>query len=123
MATENCTLWATENCTLRGESCAVLEAGTIILVILPLFIPICQELGIDLVHFGVIAVINCMIGLVTPPYGIVLFVINAGAPDIPMGHIIREIWVFLGVLIGALVLLILVPDLVLWLPRQFGYQG
>lgn len=102
---------------------AVLEAGTIILVILPLFIPICQELGIDLVHFGVIAVINCMIGLVTPPYGIVLFVINAGAPDIPMRHIIREIWVFLGVLIGALVLLILVPDLVLWLPRQFGYQG
>ena len=101
---------------------AVLDATTIILVILPLFIPSCRELGIDLVHFGVIAVINCMIGLITPPYGILLFVINA-VTRIPMGQIIREIWVFLGVLIAALLLLIMVPDIVLWLPRQFGYQG
>ncbi|HSA79826.1 MAG TPA: TRAP transporter large permease, partial [Geminicoccaceae bacterium] len=52
----------------------VLDATTIILVIIPLFIPSCRELGIDLVHFGVVAVVNCMIGLITPPYGILLFV-------------------------------------------------
>jgi len=101
---------------------ALLDATTIILVILPLFIPSCRELGIDLVHFGVIAVINCMIGLITPPYGMLLFVINA-VTDIPLGEIIRETWIFIVVLVGALLLLILVPDIVLWLPRQFGYLG
>ena len=101
---------------------AILDATTIILVILPLFLPSAEKLGIDLVHFGVIAVINCMIGLITPPYGILLFVINA-VTDIPLGEIIREVWGFIVVLIGALLLLILVPDLVLWLPRVFGYAA
>ena len=80
------------------------------------------ELGIDLVHFGVLIVVNSMIGLITPPYGILLFVINA-VTGIPLKEIIREIWAFLFVLIGALLLMILVPDIVLWLPRLFGYQG
>jgi tripartite ATP-independent transporter DctM subunit len=100
----------------------VLDATTIILVIVPLFIPACRELGIDLVHFGVLVVVNSMIGLITPPYGILLFVLNA-VTRIPLREIIREIWAFLGVLLIALLLLILLPDLVLWLPRLFGYQG
>ncbi len=100
----------------------VLDASTIILVIIPLFIPTCRELGIDLVHFGVVAVVNCMIGLITPPYGILLFVINA-VTGIPLEEIIREIWLFLVVLLAALLALILFPGLVLWLPRLFGYAG
>ncbi len=100
----------------------LLDATTIILVIIPLFLPTCRELGIDLVHFGVVAVVNCMIGLITPPYGILLFVINA-VTRIPLGEIIREIWLFLAVLLVALGVLILFPGLVLWLPRMFGYAG
>ena len=100
----------------------VLDATTIILVIVPLFIPTCEALGIDLVHFGVLVVVNSMIGLITPPYGILLFVINA-VTDIPLREIIAEIWAFLAVLIAALVLMMLTPDLVLWLPRMLGYQG
>jgi tripartite ATP-independent transporter DctM subunit len=100
----------------------VLDATTIILVIIPLFLPTCNELGIDLVHFGVVAVVNCMIGLITPPYGILLFVINA-VTQIPLREIIGEIWTFLGVLILALAALILFPGIVLWLPRLFGYPG
>ena len=100
----------------------VLDATTIILVIVPLFIPACQALGIDLVHFGVLVVVNSMIGLITPPYGILLFVINA-VTGIPLKEIISEIWVFLLALIAALLLLILAPELVLWLPRLFGYQS
>ncbi|WP_417669664.1 TRAP transporter large permease [Roseibium sp.] len=100
----------------------VLDATTIILVIIPLFLPTCRELGIDLIHFGVIAVVNCMIGLITPPYGILLFVINA-VTKIPLREIIKEIWPFLGVLVLALLAMILVPDVVLWLPRLFGYPG
>ncbi|GAB4510770.1 MAG: TRAP transporter large permease [Roseibium sp.] len=100
----------------------ILDASTIILVIIPLFLPACRELGIDLVHFGVVAIVNCMIGLITPPYGILLFVINA-VTGIPLSEIIREIWLFLAVLAFALLLLILVPGITLWLPHQMGYEG
>ena len=100
----------------------ILDATTIILVIVPLFIPTCEVLGIDLVHFGVLVVVNSMIGLITPPYGILLFVINA-VTDIPLREIISEIWAFLVILIAALLIMLLVPDLVLWLPRVLGYQG
>jgi tripartite ATP-independent transporter DctM subunit len=100
----------------------VLDATTIILVIIPLFLPTCRELGIDLVHFGVVAVVNCMIGLITPPYGILLFVLNA-VTGIPLSEIIREIWPFLIALLIALLGLVLWPGLVLWLPRLFGYTG
>lgn len=100
----------------------ILDATVIILVIVPLFIPTCQALGIDLVHFGVLIVVNSMIGLITPPYGILLFVINA-VTGIPLKEIISEVWAFLGVLILALLTMIFVPEIVLWLPRLFGYQG
>ncbi|WP_299357021.1 TRAP transporter large permease [uncultured Shimia sp.] len=100
----------------------ILDATVIILVIVPLFIPTCEALGIDLVHFGVLIVVNSMIGLITPPYGILLFVINA-VTGIPLKEIIGEIWAFLGVLLLALLVMILVPDIVLWLPRLLGYQG
>lgn len=100
----------------------VLDASTIILVIIPLFLPTCRALGIDLVHFGVVAVVNCMIGLITPPYGILLFVINA-VTGIPLRAIIGEIWPFLGALVAALLLMILAPGVVLLLPRLLGYPG
>jgi len=111
----------TVNVLILALGC-ILDATTIILVIVPLFIPTCEVLGIDLVHFGVLVVVNSMIGLITPPYGILLFVINA-VTDIPLREIISEIWAFLIVLIAALLVMLLTPDLVLWLPRVFGYQG
>jgi|TARA_B110000211_G_scaffold174553_1_gene197246 tripartite ATP-independent transporter DctM subunit len=111
----------TVNVLILALGC-ILDATTIILVIVPLFIPTCEALGIDLVHFGVLVVVNSMIGLITPPYGILLFVINA-VTDIPLREIISEIWAFLIVLIAALLVMLLTPDLVLWLPRVFGYQG
>lgn len=100
----------------------LLDASTIILVIIPLFIPTCQQLGIDLIYFGVVTVVNTMIGLITPPYGILLFVINA-VTRIPLSEIIREIWGFIAALVFALVLMILFPEITLWLPRLFGYAG
>jgi TRAP-type C4-dicarboxylate transport system permease large subunit len=63
-----------------------------------------------------------MIGLITPPYGMLLFVINA-VTGIQLKEIIREVWPFLGILIAALLVMTLVPEIVLWLPRYFGYQG
>jgi tripartite ATP-independent transporter DctM subunit len=100
----------------------LLDASTIILVILPLFVPTCKALGIDLVHFGVVTVVNAMIGLITPPYGVLLFVTNA-VTGIPLRTMIAEIWGFVAVLVVALFAMILFPEIVLWLPRMFGYEG
>ena len=109
------------NILLLALGC-ILDATTIILIVVPLFIPACRELGIDLVHFGVVVVVNAMIGLITPPYGVLLFVINA-TTGIPMRAMIREVVPFLAVLLVALLIMVLVPDVVLWLPRRFGYNG
>ena len=98
------------------------DATTLLLIVVPIFLPTARALGVDLVHFGVVIVVNIMIGLATPPYGVLLFVIN-GITGIPLREIIREIWPFLAVLIAALLLMVLVPETVLWLPRQFGYRG
>ena len=98
-----------------------LDATTIILVIVPLFIPVCKALGIDLIHFGVLVVVNSMIGLITPPYGILLFVINA-VTGISLKEIISEIWMFILVLIIALLIMIFFPEVILWLPEMFGYK-
>ena len=100
----------------------LLEGSTIILVILPIFIPTAKALGIDLVHFGVIAVFNIMIGLVTPPYGLLLFIITA-ISGAPLRHIIRDTMPFVLAMIVALFIITYVPDTVLWLPRMMGYKG
>uniref|UniRef100_A6VRS0 TRAP transporter large permease protein n=2 Tax=Bacteria TaxID=2 RepID=A6VRS0_MARMS len=100
----------------------LLDTATVVLVIVPLLIPACRELGIDLVHFGVITLVNLMIGMITPPYGILLFVIN-GTTRIPLADIIKGVLPFTGVLIFALIVMTVFPDLVLFVPRLFGYAG
>ena len=99
-----------------------LEGTTIILVILPVLLPTAASVGIDPVHFGVMAVVNIMLGLVTPPYGLLLFLMTKVA-DVPLRDLVREVMPFLYVMIAALMLIAFVPDIVLWLPRLFGYKG
>jgi C4-dicarboxylate transporter, DctM subunit len=100
----------------------LLEGITILLVIVPIFIPLAQALGIDMVHFGVVVVVNLMIGLITPPYGLLLFVV-ASVAEAPLLGIIRDVLPFLLAMIGALAFITFVPDIVLWLPRLLGYGG
>jgi C4-dicarboxylate transporter, DctM subunit len=100
----------------------LLEGSTIILVILPVFIPTAKALGIDLVHFGVVTVFNIMIGLITPPYGLLLFIISA-ISGAPLRTIIRDTMPFVIAMIVALAIITFVPDTVLWLPRLMGYKG
>jgi len=99
-----------------------LEGSTIILVILPVLLPTAVALGVDPVHFGVVAVLNIMIGLVTPPYGLLLFMMTRIA-EISLMELVREMVPFLVVMIGALALVTLWPDMVLFLPRLAGYTG
>ena len=99
-----------------------LEGTTIILVILPVLLPTAQHLGIDMVHFGVVCVVNIMIGLVTPPYGLLLFMMNKIA-NVSLRDMVVELLPYLYVTLGALALITFVPGFVLWLPRLMGYTG
>ena len=100
----------------------ILEGGAILLIIIPIFIPTAQALGIDLVHFGVVVVVNAMLGLVTPPYGLLLFIV-ANITGQPLGRIVRDLLPFLVALFGALAFITFVPDFVLFIPRLLGYTG
>ncbi|HET7794634.1 MAG TPA: TRAP transporter large permease [Rhizobacter sp.] len=99
-----------------------LDTSIMLLVLVPILLPTARLLGVDLVHFGVMVVVNMMIGMVTPPFGMLLFVINALA-GVPLKEMIRESWVFIGVLIVALAVITFVPQTVLWLPQALGYGG
>ncbi|MGR3781795.1 MAG: TRAP transporter large permease [Albimonas sp.] len=100
----------------------LLEGTTILLVVVPVFIPTASALGIDLVHFGIVCVVNIMLGLITPPYGLLLFVM-ASISGQKLNAIVREVLPFLVAMLLALGLITFFPGLSLWLPRLFGYQG
>jgi tripartite ATP-independent transporter DctM subunit len=99
-----------------------LEGSTIILVVLPVLLPTAQALGVDPVHFGIVAVTNIMIGLVTPPYGLLLFMMVKIA-EVSLKELVIDVLPFLGVMFVALALITLFPDFVLYLPRLAGYKG
>ncbi len=100
----------------------IIDAGAILVIIVPIFIPTVKALGIDPVHFGVVVVVNAMLGLITPPYGLLLFIV-AGITKQPLGAIVRDLAPFIIVLVAALALITFVPDFVLFVPRLLGYQG
>jgi len=99
-----------------------LEGTTILLVIVPVLLPTAQALGIDPVHFGVVVVVNIMIGLVTPPYGLLLFMMVKIA-EVPLKDLVRDVLPFLWVMMGALALMTFIPEIVLFLPRLLGYKS
>jgi tripartite ATP-independent transporter DctM subunit len=99
---------------------ALFDTLLLLLVVIPILMPTVRELGIDPVHFGVVATVNMMIGLIHPPMGQVLFLIS-GITGIKVGSILREIWVLLIVMLIALFVLAFVPQITLWLPEKAGY--
>jgi TRAP-type C4-dicarboxylate transport system permease large subunit len=95
-----------------------LEPTAAITILVPILVPICQQLGIDLVHFGLIMVLNLMIGLLHPPMGMVLFVL-ARVAKLSVERTTIAILPWLFPLLGSLAVITYVPSLVLWLPKQF----
>jgi TRAP-type C4-dicarboxylate transport system permease large subunit len=87
-----------------------------IMLFVPIVMPLANAIGMDPVHFGVVVVLNCMIGLVTPPVGALLFAL-CGMEGIPMERIIRSMWPFIGILLVLLILITSWPALVLTLPN------
>ncbi|MGQ4877833.1 TRAP transporter large permease [Billgrantia sp. LNSP4103-1] len=93
-----------------------METGAIILLVVPIFAPVAQQLGIDMVHFGVITVVALAIGMATPPVGITLFA-TCSISGVSIGQLSRMIVPFLLALVACLVLLAYVPFLSTFLPR------
>jgi tripartite ATP-independent transporter DctM subunit len=97
-----------------------LEPTAAMLITMPILVPVCNQMGISLVHFGIVVVLNLMIGLLTPPVGLVLSTVSK-LVDRPMEKIFKETIPFFLVLVATLLLLTYVPDLVLVLPRVLNY--
>lgn len=100
-----------------------IDTSVIQSVFVPLMIPIATALGVDLLHFGMVCIFNMMIGLCTPPFGMLLF-ITSGISGTPLKDVVRETIRPLLVMLAVLAVITYVPDVVLFLPRMFmGYGG
>ncbi len=97
-----------------------LESNAAYIMLVPLFAPIAAEYGIDPLYFGSLFVLNLVIGMMTPPVGVLLFVM-AGITKLPMTTIIRECLPYVYVQFAVLALCAIFPSLILWLPRLLGY--
>jgi C4-dicarboxylate transporter DctM subunit len=97
----------------------VLDEVTILLVIVPLLVPIAQGLNINLIHFGIVVVLNMMVGLTLPPHGLLLFVMS-GLTRTPLAEIFREMPPFILAMLAIVIAVTLLPDIALWLPRMAG---
>ncbi len=99
----------------------VMEGGSIMIIFTPLMLPVLASYGVDVVHFGVVFQLAIMIGLLSPPVGILLFVL-AGVSEVPVKDIIRHLWPFYLVLVATMLVVAFFPQLSLFLVEQFGGQ-
>ncbi|MDO4320959.1 MAG: TRAP transporter large permease [Lachnospiraceae bacterium] len=100
-----------------------IDTSVIQVVFIPILLPIARAFGIDLVHFGLVVIFNMMIGLSTPPFGMLLF-ITSGISGTPLKDVIKEIWWPIVTMLIVLLIITYIPDVVLFLPKMLmGYTG
>lgn len=95
------------------------DTSVIQLVMIPILWPVAQQLGINIIHFGLVIVFNMMVGLSTPPFGMCLF-ITSGISGTPLKNVMKEIKWPIVVMLIVLAIITYIPDVVLFLPRIFG---
>jgi tripartite ATP-independent transporter DctM subunit len=93
-----------------------MEGLAVMIMAVPVLLPILEHAGIDLVHFGVVFVLNIMIGTITPPVGTIMYVVLA-LSHISIAEFAREVWPFVIALVIALLFVTYMPGLALWLPN------
>ena len=98
----------------------IMDMAPIILIATPILLPVAQSIGISPIQFGIMVVLNCGIGLLTPPVGAVLFIGSAVAKR-PMEKVVRATLPFYLCMLIALLLITFIPQISLWLPSVFGY--
>ena len=95
----------------------VMEPIPIMILTVPILFPVATQLGIDPVHFGVVVVLNLMIGSLSPPVGVNIFV-TAAMAKVPVMRVAREVMAFVWILILVLLLITYIPEIVLWIPQM-----
>jgi len=96
----------------------VMEGGSLMIILTPLLLPILIEFGIDIVHFGLVFQLVTMLGLITPPVGILLFVI-AGVGNVDIKDMLKNIWPFYIVILAVILICAFIPDISLYLVNMF----
>jgi TRAP-type mannitol/chloroaromatic compound transport system permease large subunit len=97
-----------------------LDDTAMLVIVAPLYIPLVKALGFDLIWYGVLYTITCQIAYMTPPFGYNLFLMRAMAPpEVTLGDIYRSIIPFVGVMVLALVMVMVFPQIALWLPQHY----
>jgi len=94
-----------------------MEINAIMLLFLPIILPVVKTFGIDLVHFGVVTVLNMMIGTLTPPFGMMTYIVT-GIAKVPLARVFRKLTPFIIALFLLLILITYVPGIVMWLPNS-----
>jgi TRAP-type C4-dicarboxylate transport system permease large subunit len=97
-----------------------METIAIMIILVPILIPLLNAVGIDLLHFGIVLLVNLVIGQITPPVGVLMFVASSVSRT-HLGLIVKEIGPFVLALIAALMVLTYVPALSVWLPRVLNH--
>ena len=98
----------------------VLEPTAAILILVPVLVPVAETFGLSPIHFGVVVIFNLLIGLLTPPVGLVLFVLSSVA-NVPVHRVIKGVLPFFIPMIITLLVITFVPALSLWLPSVLGF--
>lgn len=93
-----------------------LEGGALLIIVAPLLVPLMKTMNIDLIHFGLIMIVNIMIGGITPPFGSMMFT-TCSITGVRVGEFVREIWPFILALLVVLVIVTYMPSLVMFLPN------
>jgi TRAP-type mannitol/chloroaromatic compound transport system permease large subunit len=97
-----------------------LDDTAMLVIVAPLYVPLVKMLGFDLVWYGVLYTITCQIAYMTPPFGYNLFLMRAMAPpEIKLRHIYVSVIPFVAVMLLTLVIVMIYPEIALWLPEQF----
>src|SRR5207247_4833388 len=94
-----------------------LESNAAYIMLVPLLHPIALQYGLDPLHFGFLFVLNLVIGMLTPPVGVVLFVV-CGITGVPMRVLVKSVWPFIALMYGVLFLCMFFPPMVTWLPHK-----
>jgi tripartite ATP-independent transporter DctM subunit len=103
------------NVVLLALGC-FMETLAIMIILVPILIPVLNQYGIDLTHFGIVLLVNLTIGQLTPPVGVLLFVASS-VGKVRLGLVVREVWPYVATLLAALLVISFVPALSLWLPQ------
>jgi TRAP-type mannitol/chloroaromatic compound transport system permease large subunit len=101
-----------------------LDDTAMLVIVAPLYIPLVKMLDFDIVWFGILYTITCQIAYITPPFGYNLFLMRAMAPpEISLGDIYRSILPFMLLMVLSLIILMIFPQIALWLPSLYSGRG